>query len=287
MIQGYSQKDIKDYLIGRSFKPIYTNKNYIIDDVSFDRNVNNAEFLREGHSITLAKYYLAQYNIRIRDTRQPLIIVKRKENTLFFIPELCHLCGIDDDALFDRDFLYKFTNETKLIPRTRVERTEEFLNLIEDEDVRLNESEQREHLHEKNCDYSAKKKKELYGLDIKPSDYPFRSHILDSPSFNGLSPEATNKKGRGKITNSADKLWNNLYTAAKAFGLMVDEPTWLEMSSYDPHQWISAVESKLQKNNYKYVLYLIKNANDYKILKTHFIMHYRISFSGCKNEYFI
>ena len=34
--------------------------NYIIDDVSFDRNINNVEFIHEGYSITLAKYYLEQ-----------------------------------------------------------------------------------------------------------------------------------------------------------------------------------------------------------------------------------
>ena len=92
---------------------------------------------------------------------------------------------------------------------------------------------------------SAKKKKELYGLDLKPADYPFHFHLLDSPSFSRLFPEAANKKGKGRTTklsdtkiidkwlfvynerdyNDAEKLWNNLYKASEAFGLTIEEPT--------------------------------------------------------------
>ena len=81
---------------------------------------------------------------------------------------------------------------------------------------------------------SAKKKKELYGLDLKPADYPFHFHLLDSPSFSGLFPEAANKKGKGRTTKLSDTKiidkWLFVYNerdynaALKSYGIIYIKP---------------------------------------------------------------
>ena len=44
---------LKNDLIGRSFKVSYAKKNYIIDDISFDRDPNKQDFMYNGKAITL------------------------------------------------------------------------------------------------------------------------------------------------------------------------------------------------------------------------------------------
>ena len=284
-----NQNETRQYLIGRSFKPKYTSKNYVVDDISFDRNVRNVEFIHEGHSITLAEYYLERYHLHIRDVNQPLIIVRRQDNTLYFIPELCHLCGIDDDAMFDRNFFGDLSRRTRLIPNDRVDRTNEFLDLIDDDTERDviedNDLRHREHYHEGNM--SAARKRDFYGLNIEPVIENFRSSIFDAPIFEGYAPDSQNRRNKKSTLthtimldkwifvyhkndyNNADKLYNTLYSAAEAFSIIVEEPEWIEMSTYDPEQWIAEVDDVIRHGNYKFVLYLIKNANDYRVLKTH------------------
>ena len=52
------QKKIKDELIGRSFKVLYTKRNYIIDDIIIDRNLLTQSFNYEGKTIR----FLAKIN---------------------------------------------------------------------------------------------------------------------------------------------------------------------------------------------------------------------------------
>ena len=69
---------LKNDLIGRSFKVSYAKKNYIIDDISFDRDPNKQDFMYNGKAITLKDYYLDKHKIKINDLTQPLLIVIEK-----------------------------------------------------------------------------------------------------------------------------------------------------------------------------------------------------------------
>ena len=73
-----NQEDIKDLLIGRSFKVKYAKKNYVIDNILFDRNPKKQDFNYESKTITLLDYYDMKYKIKIKDPSQPLLVVKRK-----------------------------------------------------------------------------------------------------------------------------------------------------------------------------------------------------------------
>ena len=66
--------------------------------------------------------------IQIQDKNQPLIIVKRngpqeQVNTLYFIPELCYLSGLDDAAIKNGKFMQALATYTKLKPYERANKT--------------------------------------------------------------------------------------------------------------------------------------------------------------------
>ena len=48
-----NQEGIRESLIGRSFKVSYAKKNYIIDDILFDRNPQRQDFTYENKTTTL------------------------------------------------------------------------------------------------------------------------------------------------------------------------------------------------------------------------------------------
>lgn len=67
-----SRKKIKDNLIERSFKTCYSNRNQVIDDITFDKNPSNTTINKDGHTINLLNYYKVAHNITIKDQTQPL-----------------------------------------------------------------------------------------------------------------------------------------------------------------------------------------------------------------------
>ena len=48
---------LKDDLIGKSFKVTYAKKNFVIDDILFDRNPNIQDFMYDGKKVVLKDYY--------------------------------------------------------------------------------------------------------------------------------------------------------------------------------------------------------------------------------------
>ncbi len=71
----------------------------VIFDIIFDRNPKTQEFMYDGKSTNLIKYYKTAHGLKIKDASQPLILVIRKgpqdqQVNLYFIPELCYLAGL-------------------------------------------------------------------------------------------------------------------------------------------------------------------------------------------------
>ena len=73
------QKEIKEELVGKSFKVSYAKKNYRIDDILFDRNPKKQTFNYEGKTTNLVQYYETAKKLKIRDPNQPLVLVKKKD----------------------------------------------------------------------------------------------------------------------------------------------------------------------------------------------------------------
>ena len=274
-----NQKQIKNYLIGRSFKVKYAKKNYIIDDISFDRDPKNEKFMYNGKSTKLEDYYLEKYKIKINNYNQPLLIVKRKNSegkdiTLYFVPELCYLAGLDDEFIKDRDFMKKLADYTKLNPKDRINKTNEFLNL-------LNETEKIK------GKLSSKEKSELYGIEIKALDQLHKAYNMEDTVLLANNKQKISAKDkvfdviskkdmtkwiclyRKSNFNDADNLYKNLNKASHGYKLAISEPEWVEMDDRDNAEtWVDTANDYMKKKEYSFALFLLdRNDRIYKTIK--------------------
>lgn len=116
---------IKEYFLGRALRTIYSKRNYRVDDIAFDKNPSNTTFNWNGKNISIFNYYEVSHKIKIKDKNQPLFVQNNIDNdgkltTLYLVPELCLLAGIDDDMVKDRDFMKNLANETKFKPDGKI-----------------------------------------------------------------------------------------------------------------------------------------------------------------------
>ena len=284
-----SKEVIHKMLVERSFKTNYSNKNYIIDDISFDKNPANTTFNRDGHSITLINYYKEAHGIQIQDRNQPIIIVRRngpqeQVNTLYFIPELCYLSGLDDAAIKNGQFMKKLADDTKLIPEKRVRKTNEFLQLL-DEPKRKKITKTGRTVVEIP---SSKEKKEQYGFTISPVDTPFKASFMEEPSFTGAGNKSINPSKKvfpvskpilmnkwlclydKRNYNDAENLLNSLQKASGGYHIKIEEPEWVEMTSTYADDWTATVDEYFKETTYQFVLFLLdRNDSIYPALKKH------------------
>ena len=274
-----NQQKIKNDLVGRSFKVNYAKKNYIIDDISFDRDPKNEIFMFNGKSTKLEDYYNEKYKIKIHNTNQPLLIVKRKNSegkdiTLYFVPELCYLAGLDDEFIKDRDFMKQLADYTKLNPKDRINKTNEFLNLLKE--TKKIEGK-----------LSSKEKSELYGIEITALDqlhkaYNMKDTILLANNKKEISSkdkvfDVISKKDMTKWIclyrksnfNDADNLYKNLNKASHGYKLVISEPEWVEMDDYDnADTWVNTASDYMKNKEYSFALFLLdKNDRIYKNIK--------------------
>ena len=285
------QEDIKEDLRKRSFKVSYAKRNYIIDDIIFDRSPKKQTFNYEGKTIDLVEYYKIAHKLKIKNEDQPLILVRKKGPqgdpiNLYFIPELCSLAGLDDDAIKDGYFMRELAKVTKLEPIDRVNKTNEFLELLSD----------KEHFEGKK---SPKDKSDAYGIVVKPCSKLFTGYYMKETKLIGGGNKTVKSSDRKfqvleKVNmqnwlcfyeknnyNDAEALYNNLDKASGAFNFKIAEPEWIEMENRSSAEdWMATADDyfgKGKKRQFDFVVFLLgKNDRIYAKLKKH---------SLCQNGY--
>ena len=287
------QNEIKDNLKGRSFKVCYAKRNYKIDDILFDKTPKNTTVNFEGRTINLIEFYSISHNLKIKEGNQPLILVRKVDCqgepiSLHFVPEFCSLSGLEDDATKDGYFMKELAKYTKLDPTIRVNKTNEFLYLLSD-------NEKDPHFPDR---LSSKEKCELYGIEVQPVSRFFSAYYMEETKLcsgnnkNIRSNEITFPVLQKKdMTNwiflyeknnfcDAQNLYNNLNKASKAFGLKISEPKWIEMrNNSSGKDWLYELDQYFdkKKNNYDFAVFLLgRNDKIYATLKKN---------SLCKNGY--
>ena len=288
------QKEIKEELVGKSFKVSYAKRNYRIDDILFDRSPKTQTFNYEGSSKNLIQYYEIAHKLKIRDQDQPLILVRRADSqgepiSLYFVPELCFLAGLDDEAVKDGKFMRELAKYTKFEPNDRVSKTNEFIKLLVDPTKDKKNPKK----------LSAKEKSELYGIEVKPVKNLFTAYYMKDTKLKGGNNKDVHSNDRtfpvlqkSDFTNwlcfyeksnydQAGLLYDTLSKASKAFGLKVAEPEWIEMPNKSTAKdWMDTAEDyfgKGVKREFDFVVFLLgKNDKIYAQLKRH---------SLCKNGY--
>ena len=282
-----NQEELRELLTGRSFKVSYAKRNYRIDDVLFDRNPQNQKFNHDGKSKNLVQYYEEAHKLKIKDKNQPLLLVKRlgaqeQVTNLYFVPELCYLAGIDDNATKDGMFMRELAKYTKLNPGDRVQKTNEFLQLLTDNN--------RDPKHPDSL--SAKEKSDLYGIEVKPVDKLFDAYYMKETKLigGGKKPVSVNDRtfpvlDKVDMTNwvcfyeksnynDAENLYNNLAKAAQAFKLNIAEPEWVEMPNKSHvKDWTATADEYVGKGkkDYTFAVFLLGKYNEhyYPELKKH------------------
>ena len=84
----------------------YNNKTYRIDDDEFGSN-SISTFRTKYREITYMEYYKEQYDIEIRDLKQPLLDHRMERRVVgetqlhCLIPEICYLTGLIDEMRAD------------------------------------------------------------------------------------------------------------------------------------------------------------------------------------------
>lgn len=107
-------------------------KCYRIEQVLVNENPANSFPGREG-SITYLEYYRKQYNLEIKNPRQPLLVPfdKNGPSKIKLIPELCVLTGLTDDMRKDFKAMNDIARFTRLAPNERLqESTKLATNLV-------------------------------------------------------------------------------------------------------------------------------------------------------------
>ena len=282
-------------------------KNFIIDSINFDLSPSNHTINYSGKTRTLVEYYEIAHKKKIKDIHQPLIEVKKENNqgliqTSYYIPELCSLSGLEESATKNGYFMQKLAKYTKLNPNDRVRKTDEFIKSLNDDST------------DEKHPFSAKQKKEKYGIEIKPASNEFDAYYIKEPKLLGKEEKGKNKiiKPKDKIfpvldpvpltnwvcfydendynpknpNNPVDTLYNTLCSASKGYGLKLGEPKWKGIPSKEDikdkiREWVKAAEEyfpKDEESDYDFALFFIpKNADKlYTALKKHSI---------CKNGY--
>lgn len=284
------QDKIKKYLIDRSFKTKYSNRNYTIEDISFDKTPHNATINKDGHTLNLMNYYKVAHSIDIQNKDQPLLIVTRmgsqdQKVTLYFVPELCYLCGLDDSAIRDRNFMQSLAEFTKLKPDERVRNTNNFISLLgETKRIVISDKKKKETIVEQP---SSKERKDYFGFDIQPAKNQFDGYYmtpvclvsgkqtihLNNKTFTIAKAVTMNKWlcfYDKKNYNDADYLSKSLIQASKGFKLVIQEPEWVEMTSYYADDWTATVDDYMKEGTYQFVLFVIdRNDALYSPLKIH------------------
>ena len=279
------QKDVKGKLKPRSFKVSYAKRNYQIDDILFDKNPENTTLNYNGKTINLIEYYEEAHKLKIKDKKQPLILVRRTDSkgepvNLYFVPEFCSLAGLEDEATKDGYFMKELSKYTKFEPEDRINKTNEFIKLFKEKDKKLSEN------------LSAKEKSELYGIEVEPSKELFTAYYMEDTKLiqagkkemhsSDRTFKVLEKKNMSKWLcfyhesnyDDADNLYKTLVKASKAYGLKIAEPEWIEMPKNSTEKkWIETANYYFgngKKRNYDFVVFLLgKNDRIYAQLKKH------------------
>ena len=281
-----NHQKIKENLINKKFQVTYSKRNYVIYDISFERNPNNTEFLFDKYKIKLKDYYKEIYGKTIKDNNQPLLIAKGtspkgKQVDLYFVPELCKLSGIDDNMSKNWKFMKELAEQTKLNPKIRVEKTNEFLNFLTNEEWNPDDEEK----------LTAKKKAEIYGIQIKPLSKKVYGYYMEKSKLwcdkkktklynpkEKTFPVLIKKDMKNWVClyrkynyHKADNFWEKLKEASEGYGFEIHEPEWGELNNDDEiDDWLNKAEDMIKEVKPSFVVFLLDKSDIiYKDLKKH------------------
>ncbi|XP_043928563.1 piwi-like protein 4 [Protopterus annectens] len=117
-------------LVGQIVLTRYNNKTYRIEDIDFSVNPTHT-FKKAGTEISYVDYYKEQYDVKVHDLGQPMLVSQLKSKLpnknaeprmVHILPELCFLTGLSSQAKSDFRLMKDLASETQLTPPCRQQR---------------------------------------------------------------------------------------------------------------------------------------------------------------------
>ena len=279
------QEDINTELKGRSFKVDYAKRNYIIDEIDFDLNPVNKILNYEDKTINHIEYYKKAYNIDIKNKDQPLIIVRKKDSkSIYFVPELCYLVGIDESDTTNKKFMKKVSECTKMDPTQKVLETNEFIQLLQDK------------TEDKKTHMSSKKKSDHYGIKITPLKDLFPAYYMKQPQLLDGTGQVFDKYNKeikldkniinkvkwvlfyeDNYDENEKYLLKDFKDASGKYGIKLENPLKVKIPyGAEVDEWIREANKYFgeEKREYDFALFLLgENIYIYPQLKMHSLCH--------------
>ena len=279
------QEDINTELKGRSFKVDYAKRNYIIDEIDFDLNPVNKKLNYEDKTINHIEYYKKAYNIDIKNKDQPLIIVRKKDSkSIYFVPELCYLVGIDESDTTNKKFMKKVSECTKMDPTQKVLETNEFIQLLQDK------------TEDKKTHMSSKKKSDHYGIKITPLKDLFPAYYMKQPQLLDGTGQVFDKYNKeikldkniinkvkwvlfyeDNYDENEKYLLKDFKDASGKYGIKLENPLKVKIPyGAEVDEWIREANKYFgeEKREYDFALFLLgENIYIYPQLKMHSLCH--------------
>ncbi|MCF2141344.1 MAG: hypothetical protein K9W44_14895 [Candidatus Lokiarchaeota archaeon] len=138
---------IENLLIGSRFITHYNNRIYTIHGIAWNKDPTSTFQIRsklhQNLEITFEEYYKKNYQLKISDLHQPLIIYypmssqksatsSGSQDILYFLPEFCHLFGLSNLDADNFRIRQEITRNTQMSPSDRYRKLKTF---VENQDI--------------------------------------------------------------------------------------------------------------------------------------------------------
>nr|QQA03725.1 Piwi protein [Apostichopus japonicus] len=124
-------------LVGEIVMTRYNNKTYRVDEIMWQQNPTQSFSTKQG-DITFMQYYDEQYQRKITDPTQPLLmslprskdVQGEERKPILLIPELCLMTGISEEMRSNFSIMKDIGQHTRVNPGNRTRELEKFLHQI-------------------------------------------------------------------------------------------------------------------------------------------------------------
>ena len=122
------QAAVTKALLGAVILTRYNNKCYRVDDIDWSMTPSSKFTDHTGQEKSFMDYYKNQYNITIKDPKQPMLISRAKKKTheeadvaklIALVPELCNMTGLTDQMKADFRVMKDVAQFTRVTPNQR------------------------------------------------------------------------------------------------------------------------------------------------------------------------
>ena len=189
-------KEENENLEGRRFIPFEGSRSQIISYIDYDKNPINTIRNYNQETLNYYNYYEKIWNKKIKDKKQPLIIVnvrdpQYKEKPKCYVPELCYLVGINDEDTRNFKFMQEINEKTRLNPDEKIEQIEKCIDLFVEtsEKKSINNDIKGENVNTilDDANNTSKKKLDYYGIIINKLDKKLiKPYYVSEPKFNNI-----------------------------------------------------------------------------------------------------